>query len=122
MNLMRYKDHIASIEYDDSADSFHGLVLGMRDVIDFYGSNPAELREEFKNSVEEYLAWCAEEGKPPEKTFQGKLTVRPPAGSHRRWTIAAAAGGMSLNNWLVSVADREAQKIVGPLTDCPLTD
>ena len=117
MSIMRYKDYVAAIEYDDSADSFHGVVLGMRDVIGFYGSNPAELREEFRNSVEEYLAWCAEEGEEPEKTFTGKLTVRPPADAHRRWTIAAASGGMSLNAWLVSVADREARKIVGELAD-----
>jgi predicted HicB family RNase H-like nuclease len=117
MSIMRYKEYVAAIEYDDSADSFHGTVLGMRDVIDFYGSNLAELREEFKNSVEDYLAWCAEEGQEPEKTFTGKLTVRPPPDAHRRWTVAAASSGLSLNSWLVSVADREARKVLGDLAD-----
>ena len=39
---------------------------------DFYGRTPEELREEFKNSVEDYLTWCAEEGTKPEKTWVGK--------------------------------------------------
>lgn len=117
MNTMRHKGYTAALEYDESADSFHGTVLDVRDVIDFYGSNPDELREEFKNSIDDYLAWCAEEGVEPEKPFQGKLTVRPPAGAHRRWVIAAASKGMSLNSWLVSVADREAGKIVGDSTE-----
>ena len=37
---------------------------------------PEELREELRNSVEDYLEWCAEEGTKPERTWQGKLTLR----------------------------------------------
>jgi hypothetical protein len=46
------------------------------DVIDFYGRTPEERREEFKNPLEEYLAWHAQEGTRPEKTWLGKLTIR----------------------------------------------
>ena len=66
-NVMRYKGYVAEIGYDDSADAFHGRVVGVRDVIDFYGRTPEELRAEFKAAVEAYLAWCAEEGHKPEK-------------------------------------------------------
>ena len=43
-NLMCYKDYWAVIELDDSADQFHGRVIGINDVVDFYGSTPEELR------------------------------------------------------------------------------
>ncbi|TDI37860.1 MAG: hypothetical protein E2P02_21915 [Acidobacteria bacterium] len=65
-NLLKFKDYYARIAFDPSADAFHGRVIGMQDVIDFYGRTPEELREEFKNSVEEYLSWSAEEGTTPE--------------------------------------------------------
>jgi predicted HicB family RNase H-like nuclease len=73
-NLLEYKDYWARTAFDPSADAFR--VVGIQDVIDFYGRTPDELREEVKNSVEEYLAWCAEEGAKPEKTWLGKPTIR----------------------------------------------
>ncbi len=60
-NVMRYKGYVAEIGHDDSADAFHGRVIGVRDVIDFYGRTPEELRAEFAAAVDEYLAWCEEE-------------------------------------------------------------
>ncbi len=57
-NVMRHKDYYAEVEFDSTAESFHGRVIGMSDVIDFYGSSIQNLRREFKKSVEDYLAWC----------------------------------------------------------------
>ncbi len=67
-NVLKYKEYYAEVKYDTSADSFHARVLGMGDVIDFYGRSVQDLRREFKKSVEDYLAWCRDEGTPPEKT------------------------------------------------------
>ena len=109
-NLMTYQDYYAHIAYDPSADAFHGRVIGMRDVIDFYGRTPEELREAFRESVEDYLSWCAEEGTTPEKTWQGKLTVRMDSELRRRLTIVAEASGESINTWITSVLDRETKR------------
>ena len=111
-NLMKYKSYYARIDYDGSADSFHGRVLGVRDVIDFYGRTPEEVRAEFENSVEEYLAWCEEEGEKPEKTWLGKLTIRPDDDLRRRLVIAAAASNQSVNKLVVDLLDRETRKLV----------
>jgi predicted HicB family RNase H-like nuclease len=111
-NTLKYKSYYARIAFDPSADSFHGQVLGIRDVIDFYGRTPEELREEFRNSVEEYLAWCAEEGTKPEKTWQGKLTLRVDDELRNRLAIASAAHGESLNAWITSVLDRETRRVL----------
>ncbi len=43
-NVLKYKDYYAEVKYDTSADSFHGRVLGMGDVIDFYGRSVQDLR------------------------------------------------------------------------------
>lgn len=101
-NVIRYRGHAAEIGYHDSADSFHGRVIGMHDAIDFYGCTPEELRKEFKASIEEYLACCKEEGEKPEKTWLGK---------RRRFAAAAAAHRMSLNAWALSALDRESRTV-----------
>ena len=111
-NLLRYKGYHARVEYDPSADAFHGRVLGTRDVIDFYGHTPDELRAELKNSVDEYLAWCEEEGDKPEKSWTGKLTIRPDEALRRRLVIAAAATDQSINKFVTGVLDRETRKLI----------
>ncbi len=111
-NLLKYKEYHARIEFDSSADAFHGRVLGLRDVIDFFGRTPEELRGEFKNSVEEYLAWCEEEGEKPEKSWSGKLTIRPDEDLRRRLVIAAAATNQSVNKFVIGLLDRATRKFV----------
>ncbi len=120
-NLLTYKDYYARIAYDPSADAFHGCVIGMQDVIDFYGRSPEELREAFKESVEEYLTWCAEEDVRPEKTWHGKLTVRMDEDLRRRLSVVAEASGESLNSWITTVLDRETKRVLaeqGLIAEC----
>jgi predicted HicB family RNase H-like nuclease len=111
-NLLKYKDYYARLTFDPSADAFHGRVIGMQDVIDFYGRTPDELRQEFARSVDEYRAWCAEEGTRPEKTWLGKLTIRVDEDLRRRLAVAAAASGDSVNAWIAGVLDRETKRVL----------
>ncbi len=55
---MKYKGHIGHVEYDDEAKIFHGEVFGLKDIITFQGKSVEELEQEFKNSIDDYLAWC----------------------------------------------------------------
>lgn len=112
-NVMRYKEYYAEVKYDSSADAFHGRVLGMADVIDFYGRSTEELRRELENSVEAYLAWCREEGEKAEKTWSSKMTLRPDERLHRRIVAASAASGESINGWIIKVLDRETRRVLG---------
>jgi predicted HicB family RNase H-like nuclease len=116
-NAMRYKDYVAQITYDPSIDSFHGRVIGMRDVVDFIGRTPEELRKEFAKSVEDYIAWCASEGAVPQKTWSGKLTIRPSEELRNRLVLASAASGQSINTWVTEVLDREARKVLDDAAD-----
>lgn len=62
LGSMEYKGYVARVEFDESANVFHGQVLNTRDVITFEGRSVDELWDEFKNSVEDYLEFCAETG------------------------------------------------------------
>ncbi len=68
MNILKYKDYHGAFAYDAQADIFHGEVMHLNDVITFQGRSIDELKAALADSVEDYLDFCAEEGKEPEKS------------------------------------------------------
>ncbi len=97
---MEYKGYLGHIEYDDQAEIFHGEVIHTRDVITFQGTSVAELRKAFKDSIDDYLAFCAERGEQPDKPFSGQFVTRISPDLHRNITAAATISGQSLNSWV----------------------
>jgi len=71
--MMEYKGYFAKVEFDDDANIFHGEVINLSDVITFEGETVKELKQAFKDSVEDYLDFCAKRGEDPEKPYSGKF-------------------------------------------------
>ena len=67
--MMKYKDYLARVEFDDEANIFHGEVINTRDVITFQGQSATELKKAFEDSVEDYLTFCSERGEEPDRPF-----------------------------------------------------
>ena len=101
MNTLQYQDYIAHITYDPDIDRFMGRVINARDSITFYGKSTAELRREFKRSVDDYLAYCREEGLAPARPYSGQFRLRLPAELHARLSTLAAVNNESLNSLIV---------------------
>jgi predicted HicB family RNase H-like nuclease len=97
---MNYKGYHGQVNYDEDAKLFHGEVVGLRDVVTFQGTSVDELEQAFKDSVDEYLDFCKELGRAPEKPFSGKLILRLPPEIHERVAYEAKSKGVSLNSWL----------------------
>ena len=108
--MMEYKGYIATVRFDDEADLFHGEVIHIRDVVTFQGRNVKELRRAFRQSVDDYLAFCAERGEQPEKPFSGKFVVRISPELHREISIAARKEGKSLNAWAAERLSHELSR------------
>src|SRR6266446_4183192 len=106
--MMEYKGYVGSLEFDDKAGVFHGEVINTRDVITFQGTSVAELRKAFKDSINDYLAFCAERGENPEKPFSGQFITRISPDLHRDITTAAAVSRQSLNSWVSEQLERAA--------------
>ena len=98
MNMMTVDGYHARIEYDEDLDLFRGEILGLSGGADFYGKNPAELRQEFRNSLKVFLEVCREKGIEPRRCFSGKFNLRIPPELHERLAIAAQAEGKSINS------------------------
>jgi predicted HicB family RNase H-like nuclease len=97
---MKYKGYIGHVEYDDDAKIFHGEVVGLKDIITFQGRSVDELEQAFKDSVNDYLAWCKERGEKPEKTFSGTFNLRIPPDLHAKIALQAQMAGLSLNSYV----------------------
>ena len=63
----------------------------------------------FQESVDDYLAFCAERGENPEKPFSGKFVVRLPAELHRQAYIRAKLANKSLNRWVADMLQTSLQ-------------
>ena len=98
---MTYKGYLAKVTFDDDDDIFHGEVINIRDVVTFQGKSVRELHKAFKDSVEDYLAFCKERGENPDKPFSGNLPLRTTPEDHRAFFLAANKENKSLNSWMV---------------------
>ena len=107
---MEYKGYLATVEYDDSVGLLHGEVINAAPypIVTFEASSVEELRQEFRISIDEYLAWCEEDGVEPERPFSGKLNLRLGTDLHRRVAVSAARDGLSINSWIKEILAREA--------------
>jgi predicted HicB family RNase H-like nuclease len=98
--MMKYKDYLARVEYDASADIFHGEVINTRDVITFQGKSVEEIKRAFEDSVEDYLAFCRERSEEPDKPFTGRFTVRLSPDQHKQVILAAEKAGKRIDSWI----------------------
>ena len=104
--MMEYKGYWARVEFDDEANIFHGEVINIRDVITFQGKSVDELRQAFEDSVEDYLAFCAERGEEPDKPFSGRFIIRLSPEQHRKVILAAEKAGKGVETWVAEVLDQ----------------
>ena len=65
--MLEYKGYTGTVEFDDEIGAFQGEVAHLRDVITFEGISVEELRQAFRDSIDDYVEWCAERGKKAEK-------------------------------------------------------
>ena len=101
--MMEYKGYIGKVEIDDEVGILYGEVINVRDVITFEGSSVDEVQLAFRESVDDYLEFCAERGESPEKPFSGKFVLRLPEELHRKAYIQAKLKDKSLNSWVAEV-------------------
>jgi predicted HicB family RNase H-like nuclease len=101
--VLEYKGYTGRVEFDDQAGLLHGEVIGLSDVITFQGTSIDELEEAFRDSIDDYLEFCEERGKEPEKPYSGRLLLRLPPQLHRAIHMRARYEDKSLNRWITEV-------------------
>lgn len=95
--MTEYKGYAGNVEFDPDAEILHGEVLGIRDVVTFEGRSVPEVLQAFRDSVDDYLEFCAERGEKPDKPCSGKFMVRLGPDLHRRVAMVARTSKVSIN-------------------------
>ncbi len=108
MSMMNHEGYIATVELDEEAGLFHGEVINTRDVLTFQGQTFEELRTAFADTVDDYIEWCRERGKEPERPYSGNFTLRLTPELHRGVAAAAARAGKSLNRYVAETLEHVA--------------
>ena len=101
--MLEYKGYIGTIEAEDGV--FLGRVAGLRDVITFEGTTFAGVERAFRDSIDDYLAFCAQRGEPADRPYSGRIPLRVSPDTHRRAAMRAQAEGLSLNQWIARRID-----------------
>ena len=101
--VLSYKGYTGSVNYSADDDCLFGKILGINDLIMYEGDTVAELKSNFEESIDDYLEFCAEIGKEPQKEYKGSFNVRISPELHRLAALEAMKEEQSLN-WIIGKA------------------
>lgn len=94
INQLHYKNYIGSVFFSEEDEVFHGKIIGITDSISFEGESVKSLTDDFHNAVDEYLEFCKNANKEPEKS-SFSINISPDL--HNMATLYATQKGLSLN-------------------------
>ena len=112
MNTMTYKGYIGSVAYSEKDQVFFGKIEGINGLVNFEGESVKELTEAFHEAVDDYLAYCADEGITPDKSYTGMLNVRLTPAIHRQIAMLALQAGQSINAYIKETLEEKVEMAV----------
>ena len=98
MNTMTYKGYIGSVAYSEKDQVFFGKIEGINDLVTFESDDVNKIEEEFHKAVDDYLIFCEEIGKEPDKDYKGSFNVRVTPELHKQLVDVSFWNGESLNS------------------------
>ena len=95
--MLKYKNYHASVNFSIEDECLYGKVEFINDSIVFGADTIPELKKAFEEQIDEYIEFCREIGKEPEKPCSGSFNVRVGEDLHRKALIKAKSEGVQLN-------------------------
>lgn len=105
-----YKGYTGTVEFDEDDMVFHGRIVGIGDIVTFEAETAPDLVQAFRDSVDDYLAFCAERGKPADKPFSGNVSLRMTPELHGQVVRAAGNRAKSVNQWITDTLSEAAAR------------
>lgn len=96
--LLEYKGYCASINVSVEDGCLFGKVEFINDSIVFGADTVTELKATFEAEIDDYLEFCEEVGKDPDKTMTGSFNVRIGADLHKQAVMRAKTDDVTLND------------------------
>jgi predicted HicB family RNase H-like nuclease len=60
-NTLKYKSYLGSVEYSNEDNCLYGKIIGIDDLVNYEAQSVEELKNNFKESIEDYLTTCKEQ-------------------------------------------------------------
>ena len=96
-NVLEYKGYHTRIEFDSESLVVRGKIEGIKDFVDFESSDLTSIEKEFHAAVDDYLEFCKEVGKEPDKEYKGTFNIRISPELHKKLAVVALINGDTLN-------------------------
>lgn len=96
-SILEYKGYHTKIEFDSEEFVLRGKIEGINDFVDFECEDLKDVEKEFQEAVDDYLEFCKEVGKEPDKEYKGTFNVRISPELHKRLVNVAMKNGDTLN-------------------------
>ncbi len=109
MNTMTYKGYLGSVAYSEKDNVFFGKIEGINGLVNFEGESVKELTDAFHEAVDDYLAYCKDEGIEPDKSYSGVLNVRLAPAIHRKIAMLARQAGQTLNAYIKEAIEEKVE-------------
>ncbi len=98
VNYLIYKGYTGDINYSLANNCLFGKVLGLdKGLISYEGETLKDLEHDFRNGIDDYLAYCQENDLTPKKPFTGQFSVRLSPELHRLMATTAQERGITVN-------------------------
>lgn len=107
MNTLSYKGYIGSVNFSEKDNVFFGKTEGINGLVNFEGESVKELTAAFHEAVDDYLAYCEDEGIQPHKSYSGTLNVRITPEIHSQVAILAKRTGLSINAFIKQALEKQ---------------
>jgi predicted HicB family RNase H-like nuclease len=108
--MLTYKGYHARVEYRPDDGLLFGKVIDLRDTVIFEAETAKEVEAAFHAAVDDYLDFCAEIGKDPDRPYSGRFNVRLNPDLHRAAAIAAEDEEESLNAFVGKAIEHEVKR------------
>lgn len=107
MNTLTYNGYIGTVNFSEKDNVFFGKVEGIDGLVNFEGESVSELVSAFHEAVDDYVAYCQEEGIEPHKSYSGSLNVRINPETHSKVATLAKQAGITINAFIKSAIEKQ---------------
>ena len=105
-DTMEYNGYFGSVHYNDDDKVFYGKLEFIRALVSYEGTDVVSLRAAFEEAVDDYLEFCKERGKQPEKPFKGSFNLRLDPELRKLLVSNAMNEGKTLNTFVKDVLQK----------------
>ena len=75
MSTLHYKDYYGTINVSEEDNILYGKVIGIKGLLSYEGETVEELKQDFQEVVDEYIADCKKNNIKPQISYKGTFNV-----------------------------------------------